>query len=143
MRKSIACSTVPAREAVARYPYRAMGNRRRRKAPRRGRRSHRRSAARYRRQRRQHLGNRHQTWACTRDASRHAGVRADALGYFRAAGYELLSVSADHAAAVAALPALHREPFDRIIVAQALHEPWRLITHDPMVKRYSDAILLV
>lgn len=68
---------------------------------------------------------------------------ADALGYFRAAGYELLSVSADHAAAVAALPALHRDPFDRIIVAQALHEPLRLITHDPIVKSYSDAILLV
>ena len=68
---------------------------------------------------------------------------ADALGYFRAAGYELLSVSADHAAGVATLPALHRDPFDRIIVAQAPHEPLRLITHDPMVKRYSDAILLV
>ena len=68
---------------------------------------------------------------------------SDALGYFRAAGYELLSVSADHAVAVSALPAFHRDPFDRIIVAQALHEPLRLITHDPVVKRYSDTILLV
>jgi PIN domain nuclease of toxin-antitoxin system len=67
----------------------------------------------------------------------------DALGYFRAAGYELLPVTADHAAAVAALPALHRDPFDRIIVAQALHEPLRLITHDPIVKSYSDVFLLV
>lgn len=67
----------------------------------------------------------------------------DALGYFRAAGYELLAVTADHAAAVEALPALHRDPFDRIIIAQALHEPLRLITHDSMVKSYSDAFILV
>ena len=68
---------------------------------------------------------------------------SDALGYFRAAGYELLAVTADHAAAVAALPSLHRDPFDRIIIAQALHEPLRLMTHDPMVKSYSETFLLV
>ena len=67
----------------------------------------------------------------------------DALGYFRAAGYQLLAMTAEHAAAVAALPPLHRDPFDRIIVAQALHEPLRLITHDAEVKAYSDSILLV
>jgi PIN domain nuclease of toxin-antitoxin system len=66
----------------------------------------------------------------------------DALGFFRAAGYELLAVTADHAAAVATLPPLHRDPFNRIIVAQALHEPLRLMTHDPMVKAYSDGFLL-
>jgi PIN domain nuclease of toxin-antitoxin system len=66
----------------------------------------------------------------------------DALRFFRAAGYELLAVTADHAAAVAALPDLHRDPFDRIIVAQALHEPLRLMTHDPIVEAYSDSILL-
>jgi PIN domain nuclease of toxin-antitoxin system len=32
---------------------------------------------------------------------------SDALGFFRAAGYELLAVTAEHAAAVAALPSLH------------------------------------
>jgi PIN domain nuclease of toxin-antitoxin system len=66
---------------------------------------------------------------------------SDALGYFRAAGYDLLAVTTDHAAAVAALPSLHRDPFDRIIIAQALHEPLRLMTHDPMVKSYSETIL--
>jgi PIN domain nuclease of toxin-antitoxin system len=68
---------------------------------------------------------------------------SDALGYFRAAGYELLVVTADHAAAVAVLPPFHRDPFDRIIIAQALHEPMRLMTHDPMVKSYSETFLLV
>ena len=67
----------------------------------------------------------------------------DAFGYFRAAGYQLLAVTAEHAAAVAALPPLHGDPFDRIIVAQALHEPLRLITHDAEVKAYSASILMI
>jgi PIN domain nuclease of toxin-antitoxin system len=66
----------------------------------------------------------------------------NALAYFRAAGYQLLPVTGDHAAAVETLPALHRDPFDRILVAQALLEPLRLMTHDPTVKSYSDSILL-
>lgn len=48
-----------------------------------------------------------------------------------------------HAAAVAALPPLHHDPFDRLIVAQALDEPLRLITRDVAVKAYSDGIVLV
>jgi PIN domain nuclease of toxin-antitoxin system len=68
---------------------------------------------------------------------------AEALRFFHQAGYELLGITADHAAAVEALPPLHRDPFDRILVAQALVEPLRLITHDPMVKAYSDTAILV
>jgi PIN domain nuclease of toxin-antitoxin system len=41
------------------------------------------------------------------------------------------------------LPAYHQDPFDRILVAQALIEPMRLITHDATVARYSDTIILV
>jgi PIN domain nuclease of toxin-antitoxin system len=67
----------------------------------------------------------------------------DALAYFRAAGYDFLSVTAEHAAAVAALPSFHRDPFDRLLVAQAMNEPMHLITHDPLVKAYSDNIMLV
>lgn len=68
---------------------------------------------------------------------------ATALSYFRAAGYELLSISAEHAAVVQTLPDLHRDPFGRILVAQALHEPLRLITNDAQVAAYSDQIMLV
>lgn len=66
-----------------------------------------------------------------------------ALAFFRSAGFELLAISAEHAAAVQSLPDLHRDPFDRLIVAQALHEPMRLITRDEQVGAYSDMILLV
>ena len=68
---------------------------------------------------------------------------AEAAGYFRAAGYVLLDISADHAAAVETLPLIHADPFDRLIVAQALTEPLRLITHDDTVARYSDSIMWV
>jgi PIN domain nuclease of toxin-antitoxin system len=58
-------------------------------------------------------------------------------------GYVLLDVTADHAAAVEHLPPLHGDPFDRLIVAQAMTEPMRLVTSDRNVARYSDAIILV
>ena len=66
-----------------------------------------------------------------------------ALIYFRDAGYEMLAIDGEQAAAVQALPDLHRDPFDRLIVAQTQHEPLRLITHDVQVRAYSDAILLM
>jgi len=67
----------------------------------------------------------------------------DALAYVREAGYELLDVKPEHAIAVQNLPPLHADPFDRLIVAQALVEPLRLITHDKTVASYADAIILV
>lgn len=48
-----------------------------------------------------------------------------------------------HAAAVAALPKHHRDPFDRALVAQALSEPLRLLTHDRALAAYGDIVLLV
>lgn len=65
----------------------------------------------------------------------------DALRYFRESGYRFLPVEPEHAAAVEDLAAHHADPFDRILVAQALTEPMRLITHDPVVAHYSDTII--
>lgn len=65
----------------------------------------------------------------------------DALRYFQESGYRFLPVEPEHAAAVEDLPAHHSDPFDRILVAQAIVEPMRLITHDPRVTLYSDAII--
>ena len=67
----------------------------------------------------------------------------DALRYFQESGYRFLSVDAEHAVAVQTLPAHHHDPFDRILVAQALVEPLRLMTHDATVARYSDTIMLI
>ncbi|MEW5967634.1 MAG: type II toxin-antitoxin system VapC family toxin [Pseudomonadota bacterium] len=65
----------------------------------------------------------------------------DALRYFRESGYRFLPIEPEHAAGVEDLPTHHADPFDRILVAQALAEPMRLMTHDPMVARYSDTII--
>lgn len=71
-------------------------------------------------------------------------VSADeALGYFRASGFRFLAIEPEHAAAVEALPPHHQDPFDRVLVAQALCEPMRLMTHDATVALYSDTIIRV
>jgi PIN domain nuclease of toxin-antitoxin system len=51
-------------------------------------------------------------------------------------GYGELPITADHALAVDLLPAIHRDPFDRILVAQAIIEGITLLTGDPLVASY-------
>jgi len=51
-------------------------------------------------------------------------------------GYVELAISSAHAIAIAALPPIHKDPFDRILVAQALEEDVPLITVDRMVLQY-------
>lgn len=66
-----------------------------------------------------------------------------AIRYFLQAGYQLLDVRPEHAATVETLPKLHGDPFDRMLVAQAITEPLRLMTHDHALAAYSDTIILV
>lgn len=58
-------------------------------------------------------------------------------------GFRELPVLARHAALVAALPLHHRDPFDRLLIAQAICEPLRLITADARLSRYSELVDLV
>ncbi len=67
----------------------------------------------------------------------------DAVKYFRAAGYQFLAIEPEHAAAIEKLPKHHQDPFDRLLVAQALVEPMHLLTHDQTVARYSTTIELI
>jgi PIN domain nuclease of toxin-antitoxin system len=55
-------------------------------------------------------------------------------------GYEELSVSGAHAVALRGLPAIHKDPFDRILVAQAQVEGIVLVTSDDTVSQYPGAI---
>jgi len=50
--------------------------------------------------------------------------------------YRELSITGEHAVAVASLPPLHRDPFDRMLVAQSLVEGIMLLTTDPLVAQY-------
>jgi PIN domain nuclease of toxin-antitoxin system len=67
----------------------------------------------------------------------------EALAWFRRAGYRLLPIAPEHAAAVETLPPLHGDPFDRLLVAQARIEPFRLLSADPQVLRYGEGIVPV
>jgi PIN domain nuclease of toxin-antitoxin system len=57
-----------------------------------------------------------------------------------AAGFIELPVSARHAARAAELPRLHGDPFDRLLIAQALSEPLILLTSDTTLTRYGPAV---
>lgn len=61
----------------------------------------------------------------------------------RAIGAEALPIEHAHALAVAALPALHRDPFDRLLVAQAGAAGATILTADPAVAQYPAETLLV
>lgn len=58
-------------------------------------------------------------------------------------GFEELPVNGLHAEVLAGLPWRHKDPFDRILVAQALAEPLRLVTADALVADYTDTVILV
>ena len=51
-------------------------------------------------------------------------------------GFSLIAISLEHAAGVADLPFHHRDPFDRLLVAQALAEGLSLVSADPIFRRY-------
>jgi PIN domain nuclease of toxin-antitoxin system len=50
--------------------------------------------------------------------------------------FELLDITVEHAYAVGKLPPYHRDPFDRILVAQAKVEKMTLVSHDNHIKKY-------
>lgn len=57
------------------------------------------------------------------------------------AGVRLLGLSADHGLAVASLPLHHRDPFDRLLVAQARRDGFTLVTADTRIHAYDVAVL--
>lgn len=55
-------------------------------------------------------------------------------------GFLELPVTAVHAAGVRRLPLHHRDPFDRLLIGQTLHEPARFLTADRALAQYSDLV---
>lgn len=71
------------------------------------------------------------------------GDPAALLAEIDPAGFRLLPVTGEHAAAVARLPKIHNDPFDRMLVAQAKTEPLLLLTNDAALAGYGDCIELI
>lgn len=58
-------------------------------------------------------------------------------------GYSELPIASEHVVAVDGLPQHHKDPFDRVLVAQAIVEGFTLLTSDPTVAAYGGSIVLV
>ena len=65
-------------------------------------------------------------------------VSADAVAAALATtGFQPLPITFSHAIAAGALPLHHRDPFDRMLIAQAIEESSYLVTRDASISRYS------
>lgn len=60
-----------------------------------------------------------------------------------ASGFIELPITSEHALALDELPEIHNDPFDRILIAQAITEPLKLITSDKLLKDYSALVEIV
>ena len=75
-----------------------------------------------------------------RDFSVDAGQLRSGL---LAAGFDELPIRAEHVLRVASLPCLHRDPFDRLLVAQALCEKISLLSADAALVGYGSVVKAV
>jgi len=58
-------------------------------------------------------------------------------------GFLELNITVRHAMGVCQLPNLHRDPFDRILISQAICEPLQFLTVDKILEPYSDLVKLI
>jgi PIN domain nuclease of toxin-antitoxin system len=71
-------------------------------------------------------------------------IDLDALmAALRESGFLELPIAATHAVGVAQLPPIHKDPFDRLLVAQSMAEPMTLLTNDATLADYWDGVKVV
>ncbi len=68
---------------------------------------------------------------------------AEILAGIEPAGFNHLSIVGEHAAEVVRLPSIHKDPFDRLLIAQARVEPMVLLTDDETLGGYGDFVEIV
>lgn len=61
----------------------------------------------------------------------------------RRAGYRHLPIDLRHVTRVYSLPPIHGDPFDRLLVSQAIIEEMTIVTNDPLIKRYKEDTLTI
>ena len=67
----------------------------------------------------------------------------DLIAGIAASGFVELPITATHGALSAGLPEYHRDPFDRMLIAQAMAEPLRLLTADELLHQYSELVEVI
>ena len=65
------------------------------------------------------------------------------LAALEPAGFLSLPIVGEHAVRVMSLPPVHRDPLDRLLIAQALTEPLRLLTDDAVLAGYGEIVTVV
>ncbi len=68
------------------------------------------------------------------------GDPADFHQAIKAFGFRELPITGEHTLAVAKLPHIHKDPFDRLLIAQAMCEPLQLFTADALLAQYTDLV---
>ncbi len=58
-------------------------------------------------------------------------------------GFLELPVRSEHTEKIVTLPLIHRDPFDRMLIAQTMTEPMKLITVDTILAQYTDLVMLI
>ena len=64
------------------------------------------------------------------------GLAGDFSGYLGREGFELLAISADHGIRAGLLPGPHKDPFDRMLIAQAQAENIPIISNETLFETY-------
>lgn len=67
----------------------------------------------------------------------------DLVNAIESEGFTEFSLLAKQAAVVKTLPTIHRDPFDRMLIAQAISEPLRFLTSDKILKKYSELVEII
>jgi len=68
---------------------------------------------------------------------------SDVVAGIEGLGARELPVTALHAVQVRHLPALHKDPFDRLLIGQAIHEQMQFLTHDTVLRGYSPLVTVI
>jgi len=66
---------------------------------------------------------------------------AEIIAQQQANGLQILPLTLVHVQAVEGLPAIHKDPFDRVLIAQSIVEGAQLVSIDPVVRQYSCRVL--
>jgi PIN domain nuclease of toxin-antitoxin system len=67
----------------------------------------------------------------------------DLIAGIASSGFVELPITAMHSAVAASLPEYHCDPFDRMLIAQAVTEPLRLLTADGLLRQYSELVEVI
>jgi len=68
-------------------------------------------------------------------------IAPDFFNIVKQQGFEILSITAQHANKLGDIPRHHRDPFDRMLIAQAIEESLTIVTHDRAFKAYDIPII--